>query len=208
MPFGTYMELTDPKLIRALAHGARTAILAHLYDQGPATATECAEAVGESPSACSYHLRKLAEFGFVEEARSDDGRERRWRLLVTGYGIPKEVQDRPEILAALRPWTRRWIEHNQQVVAHYLEEEPKFDPIWRKAATFHQNSPVVTPDELIELGREIQKLIEPYCVDPSERPEGAMRVHTSFIAVPRPFQRKKKRAPAGETSKGKRRGTG
>lgn len=31
-----------------------------------ATATELADDVGESPSGCSFHLRKLAEFGYID----------------------------------------------------------------------------------------------------------------------------------------------
>src|SRR2546425_10594901 len=125
MSFGTYLELTDPKVMRALAHPARTAILNLLQEQGSATATECAEAVGESPSACSYHLRQLAAYGFVEQVPSEDGRERRWRAAIKGYGVPKDAQDRPEVLAALRPLTRRWFEDNQQVIAEFLATEPK-----------------------------------------------------------------------------------
>jgi DNA-binding transcriptional ArsR family regulator len=51
------MELTDPLAMRALAHPARIAIAQHLALEGPATATQCAEVTGMSPSACSYHLR-------------------------------------------------------------------------------------------------------------------------------------------------------
>src|SRR5579859_2346107 len=61
------IQLTDPQMMRALAHQARIAIWLHLGLHGPATATECAEVAGLSPSACSYHLRTLARYGFVEE---------------------------------------------------------------------------------------------------------------------------------------------
>ena len=57
---GNPVELTDPRMMRALAHPARIAIWMHLGLNGPATATECAEIAGLSPSACSYHLRTLA----------------------------------------------------------------------------------------------------------------------------------------------------
>jgi DNA-binding transcriptional ArsR family regulator len=208
MPFENYLELTDPKVMRALAHPARSRILSHLQEQGPSTATECAEVVDESPSACSYHLRQLAKFGFVERAPTDDGRERRWRAKVSGYGIPKEVQDRPEVLAALRPLTRRWFEDNQEVIAEYLATEPKFAAVWRKAATFSTGAPYLTPDELIHLGQEIQKLIAPYEGSRPDRPADAQRVHLSFIGVPWPVKdpskaRKKKPAPK---RKGSRRG--
>src|SRR4051794_27405311 len=69
----------DPRAMRALAHPARLAILEQLASQGPATATECAETAGVSPSACSYHLRALARWGLVTETEGTDRRERRWR---------------------------------------------------------------------------------------------------------------------------------
>jgi DNA-binding transcriptional ArsR family regulator len=189
MSFRKYVEVTDPKMLRALAHPARTAILAYLME-GPATATECAEAAGQSPSACSYHLRKLAELGFVEEAPSEDGRERRWQTLVQGYGIPKEAQDRPEILAALRPLTRRWVQDNQRVIADYLADEPRFDPAWRKAASMQTSAAYLKPEELLELNQAVQKVIDSFGERGKEATEDAMRVHVSFVAIPWPSPRK------------------
>jgi DNA-binding transcriptional ArsR family regulator len=205
MPFGNYVELTDPKVMRALAHPARTAILAHLQDHPTATATECSEVADESPSACSYHLRRLAQLGFVEEVPTGDGRERRWRSLISGYGIPKEAQDRPEVLAAMRPLVRRWIEHSQRVIGDYMAGEHRFEPVWRKAATFQQTNPRVTPDELIRIGEQIQKVFEPY-QEREQPPEGAERIYASFVAVPWPLKgRAKRRSATGRsTSCGKR----
>jgi Helix-turn-helix domain len=63
---GNPLLLTNPRIMRALAHPARIVIWQHLGLEGPATATECAAVAGLSPSACSYHLRTLAKYGFVE----------------------------------------------------------------------------------------------------------------------------------------------
>ena len=95
---GNPVRLTDPKMMRALAHPARIAIWLHIGLRGPATATECAEVAGLSPSACSYHLRTLARYGFVEEDRASaaDGRERPWRARLLAFTI----QDRPDQPAA------------------------------------------------------------------------------------------------------------
>src|SRR5580704_15082466 len=67
---GNPVRLTDPKMMRALAHPARIAIWTHIALRGSVTATECAEVAGLSPSACSYHLRTLAKYGFIEEDRA------------------------------------------------------------------------------------------------------------------------------------------
>jgi DNA-binding transcriptional ArsR family regulator len=195
MPSKKFLELTEPSVIRAVSHPARVAILAYLGD-GPATATECSEAAGVSPSACSYHLRTLARVGFLEETPSDDGRERRWRLKVGGHGIPKSAQDRPEVMAAARLWGRRWIAMDQRILAGYLATEARQPRAWQKAATFSSMEVHLTPDELIELGERFNKMLEPYSrrTESKKRPEGTRPVHFTLTAFPRsedPAQRRR-----------------
>ena len=103
---GNPVELTDPRMMRALAHPARIAIWMHLGLHGPATATECAEIAGLSPSACSYHLRTLARYGFVEEDPDSaaDGRERPWRARMLAFSI----DDVPGAPAATQVASRCW----------------------------------------------------------------------------------------------------
>jgi DNA-binding transcriptional ArsR family regulator len=87
---GNPVKLTDPKMMRALAHPARIAIWSHIGLRGSVTATECAEVAGLSPSACSYHLRTLARYGFIEEDRASaaNGRERPWSAPATWIASP------------------------------------------------------------------------------------------------------------------------
>ena len=73
MAFEGPRQLTDPKAMRAMAHPVRLALMEEINDAGTLTATEAAERVGESPSNCSFHLRQLAKYGFVEEARAAPG---------------------------------------------------------------------------------------------------------------------------------------
>lgn len=75
---GNPVRVTDPRMLRALTHPARIAILTHLASEGPATATERASVAGLSPSACGYHLRSLAQCGFVEEDQESAADGRRW----------------------------------------------------------------------------------------------------------------------------------
>jgi DNA-binding transcriptional ArsR family regulator len=179
--------MTDPAIIRALAHPARTAIIAYLFD-GPATATECSTAVEQSPSSCSYHLRTLAELGFVEEVRSDDGRERRWRLKVRGHGIPKRVQDSPEVQAAARLWGRQWVAIEQRILSEFLAGETREAAVWRKAATFSSHEVHLTPDEVIELGERFTAMLECYLdrTEADNRPAESRTVHFMLTAFPRP----------------------
>src|SRR4051794_28433298 len=72
-----------PPALRGLAHPLRARILALLREHGASTATRVAGRLGESSGATSYHLRRLAAYGFVEEVPGRGaGRERWWRMAV------------------------------------------------------------------------------------------------------------------------------
>src|SRR5215471_13764512 len=86
--------LDEPAVIRMLAHPLRLDLLNHLMAAGPATASQCARAVGDTPSNCSYHLRVLAKHGLVGPDESSDARERPWQALVTGFSV-QGFQDEP-----------------------------------------------------------------------------------------------------------------
>src|SRR5680860_921084 len=76
--------LDDPRSLRAVAHPVRLGILEQLTIHGPMTATELADQLDETPSNCSWHLRKLAEHSFVEEAEGGVGRKRPWQIVSVG----------------------------------------------------------------------------------------------------------------------------
>ncbi|MFC7480188.1 winged helix-turn-helix domain-containing protein [Luedemannella flava] len=111
-------RVTDPRELRALAHPLRMRLLDELMIGGPATATELAGVVGESPANCSWHLRQLARYGYVEETGEGRGRNRPWRIVVrsTVYGHSDDSPDAARIgdelsqlrldreLATLRAW--------------------------------------------------------------------------------------------------------
>src|SRR5690606_21557592 len=61
-------KIRDARVLRAVAHPLRLGILDELLKDGPLTATELAERLGETPANCSWHLRQLARYGFIEEA--------------------------------------------------------------------------------------------------------------------------------------------
>ena len=74
------VEVTDVRALRALAHPLRNRLLGRLRLDGPATASQPGRVFGESSGATSYHLRQLAQYGFVEEVEGEGtARERWWR---------------------------------------------------------------------------------------------------------------------------------
>lgn len=173
--------------MRALAHPARIAILQHLITEGPATATQCAEVAGLSPSACSYHLRALASHGFVEEdlASAADGRHRPWRARVIGM----HLSDRPGQPIAVQAASRLLKESLQarieEVREQYFEREAEYPPEWRTASGLAADVVHVTPEELDTLRQSLQDMLSDYRrLDRAERPSGAKRVHVLLEFLP------------------------
>ena len=180
------LELTDPRAMRALAHPLRLAILEHLDLEGTATATECGRATGESPQACSYHLRALAKWGFVRLAESGDGRETRWALAARGVTWASGAEASPEYQAASSLLKARVLERDARAVSDFFRYEAELEPEWREAAHFMSASIHATPRELEELGRGIAELLARLRrTRREERPEGARPVHVVVRAVPR-----------------------
>ena len=147
MAFEGPRELTDPRAMRAMAHPVRLALLEALSHHGQLTATEAAEIVGESPSNCSFHLRQLAKYGFVEEADGGTGRQRPWRSVHTGMRFT-DVQEDPETALAAgtlaRVFHERWLERARAGMdrRQYLPEE------WRRVTGSDQMTLYVTPEEM------------------------------------------------------------
>ncbi|WP_423202937.1 winged helix-turn-helix domain-containing protein [Micromonospora kangleipakensis] len=78
--------------MRALSHPVRLALMEAL-GEGPLTATQAGELIGEIPTTCSFHLRQLARYGFVEEAGGGRGRARPWRLTRRRRSAPARPED-------------------------------------------------------------------------------------------------------------------
>ena len=109
-----HLAISDPKMMRALAHPLRVALIEAIgqADSQTLTATEASELLGESPANCAFHLRTLAKYGFVEEAGGGRGRQRPWRLRYSGLEIspPWEDQEtRLAVQAAAGIWFDRWL---------------------------------------------------------------------------------------------------
>jgi DNA-binding transcriptional ArsR family regulator len=181
------MRVSDPQVMRALAHPACIEIVEYLNDTGAAvTATECAGMVGLSPSATSYHLRELAKYGLVEQAPSrGDGRERLWQGASTGLRIeadPDEPGGDAATAALVDMYLNRDVARAREWMGR-LSGEPEQ---WRRASVVMGHRLLVTAEELSALAARVNELLEPYRM--RERrdapPEGARRVDMTFLAIP------------------------
>jgi DNA-binding Lrp family transcriptional regulator len=163
-------------------------LLGRLRRDGPLTATQAAERVGESPAACSFHLRQLAKYGLVEEAGGGRGRERPWRATAMFTSWPG-APERPELAAATELLSTVIAERYFDHLLNWLARRGGEPREWQARELFGDVAIPLTPDELGELDRSVQKLIEPYLErisNPSLSPEGARLV--MFIALGFPLE--------------------
>jgi DNA-binding transcriptional ArsR family regulator len=179
--------ILDTAVMRAMAHPARLALLEHLRNGGPATATECAGVVGLSPSATSYHLRALARAGLVEAAPGrGDGRERLWRITAGRYAVTGVADLAPEGREALRALLESLLAWDEIRVRRYLSQLDAEPPEWQDAAFFMDSSLQVTAEELTALSRAVFDLLEPYRKDRrTDPPAGTRTVSMAVRALPR-----------------------
>jgi DNA-binding transcriptional ArsR family regulator len=163
--------------MRALAHPTRLALLDHLHAVEQATATECADVVGDSPSSCSYHLRALAKWGFVAEADGGVGRERPWRAAAARIEFSSDGLEatmlRDEVVA-----------RQQQRLRDALRREHELPPRWRRATQTSSASLELSPAELEELGARFEQLLDEFRGRGERR--GTQRVIVSFGAAREP----------------------
>jgi predicted ArsR family transcriptional regulator len=76
-------RLHDPRVLRAIAHPARSRILDELHAAGPLRAADVARLLDVPANQASFHLRQLAKYGLIEPAPelAKDGRDRVWRTV-------------------------------------------------------------------------------------------------------------------------------
>jgi DNA-binding transcriptional ArsR family regulator len=79
-------QITDAKVLAAMAHPLRSRLMDALRVYGPATASILAERTGQAVGNISHHLHTLAACELIEEAPelARDRRERWWRLVSVG----------------------------------------------------------------------------------------------------------------------------
>ncbi len=172
----TYRRLQDPRELAALAHPVRLGIMELLTVSGPLTATELADRLDETPANCSWHLRKLAEHHFVEEAGGGIGRQRPWQ--VRSVGLAWDENDAsPGQLRAGRALEQMLLERQ---VTRFHEARARLhddgDEDWGQAASATQSASWLTLDELEEVNAEIRAVLERYVdrlTDPALRPAGS-----------------------------------
>jgi DNA-binding transcriptional ArsR family regulator len=179
--------ISDPAVMRALAHPARLALLEYLANhRDGATATQCATVVGLSPSATSYHLRALAKVGLIQEGPSrGDARERVWRATHEGYDVRNAPDAGAAEVAAETALVETFLARQNEKVRRFVALARSGPREWYDAAIVGDRTLEVTAPELTKLMAQIDELVEPFKArNRAEPPLGARMVSFQLRAVP------------------------
>jgi DNA-binding transcriptional ArsR family regulator len=173
----------DAHSLRGLAHPLRITILGILRMDGPSTATRLARRLGQDSGNISWHLRQLAEHGFIAEDAGRGTRRERWwqavhqanRLDVAG------LEGGPETGELVTAYLGHILEQAADRAAAFVADDG-WTPDWRAAADFSGWRLELTPAGLRALTAELAGVVERHR---ESAVPGAATVHVQLQAFPR-----------------------
>ncbi|GAA5107543.1 helix-turn-helix domain-containing protein [Alloalcanivorax gelatiniphagus] len=179
--------LSDPRVLRAIAHPVRTRILEELSASGPVRAADVARELGIPANQASFHLRQLAKYGLVEEAPEEarDRRDRVWRATAPqGFTVKlSDLQDAPGGRAAVDVFRTTQLARLHEVVERtFRMDRPEGSGVF--ATSDHAIK--LTDDEAHQLRQEIDDVIESWARRTRGRDPGRRTYHLVQIIQPQP----------------------
>lgn len=167
----------SPTQLRALTHPARLRMLGVLRMEGPSTATALARRLGLNTGATSYHLRQLAQHGFiVDDDERGNGRERWWRAAHTSTRASREDAPDPADKETFDAYVQTVVVLYTQMMQEAIEAQSTLPDEWRRASTFSDYGCRLRPEQARRLLDRVTDLIEEFEeaeeLDPDD-PEGA-----------------------------------
>ncbi|WP_336215794.1 winged helix-turn-helix domain-containing protein [Nonomuraea sp. LPB2021202275-12-8] len=177
-------KISDPRVLKVVAHPLRVRLLGLLRADGSATASELGRRVAESSGSTSYHLRELAKFGFIEEdPERRDGRERRWRArhLYTSWDND-EMSATPEGREAVKIMQLRQVAVLEQAIQdHDVADWPAE---WLMAAGISDHFVRLPASAVHELTDRVDDLLRELTARHAGAPD-AEQVHIWLAGFPR-----------------------
>jgi DNA-binding transcriptional ArsR family regulator len=176
----------NAQTLKGIAHPIRLRLLGLLREDGPSTATKLAERIGQSSGVTSYHLRQLAQFGFVEDAveQGGGGRERWWKAAHRYTSL--EAKDVREAPAEAEAYMRAIANAYADRMDRWLGEMPMLPSVWDEASTFSDFALRLTAAEATEFLAKITEMIQAQRADraDADAPDDAERVSVQLQVMP------------------------
>ncbi|WP_051246310.1 ArsR/SmtB family transcription factor [Nocardioides halotolerans] len=175
----------SPQQLKALTHPTRLRMLGMLRVDGPATATALAARLGLNTGATSYHLRQLAQHGFVvDDPSQGNGRERWWKAAHRSTTTEVSAIEDPEARETTEAYLQSVAVVMTELLQRAIEELPLVPPEWGDASTFSDWVVKLTPGRARALVDAVVAAIE--SEDPDEESPDAEDFVIQVAAYPYP----------------------
>ncbi len=165
----------DARAVRVLAHPLRSRLLGALRLHGPSTATELAKRLGTNSGATSYHLRRLADVGLIDDDPGDDPvldaasspsrnrRERRWRTSPQRHQLRRCDVAHDEDAATALAWLERdYVRHFAERTERWLDASSDWPATWVDELGLSDSLALVDLDQLLALRGELQSVLRKF----------------------------------------------
>jgi DNA-binding transcriptional ArsR family regulator len=149
----------DSRSLRGLAHPLRIRILNALRLDGPSTATALARRFGQDSGNISWHLRQLAEHGFIaEDTERGTRRERWWHALhrASQLDLASFAGD-PEAGGPIEVYLHQSLEQYFERAAAFLAED--WSAEWHQASEFSGWQIEMSPSGVRALTDELKAVL-------------------------------------------------
>jgi DNA-binding transcriptional ArsR family regulator len=182
-------RVLDARSLRGLAHPLRMRLLSELRRSGPATASQLAARLGESSGATSYHLRQLAEYGFLEDApEHGKGRERWWQAMHGGVELNEALllDPDPAVRGAAAVFMHEVSTVHAQELSTFVATAHDWSADWYEGSDASDWTLRLTPELSVELIAKMHELVDSYRARalPEGTPEAEqVRIHSHVFPV-------------------------
>jgi DNA-binding transcriptional ArsR family regulator len=180
-----------PRRLRGLVNPIRVRLLHLLETDGPATASQLGRRIGESSGTTSYHLRILADLGFVEDdPEHGNGRDRWWRMPYRSTAFSFRSPDDPadaENIGLATQYMRLSVDTLHRRMVSFVDSLPdRVDELSTLPWTFSEVSIELTHEQARALSAEVIAIVQRYAHRPGDPPRGggAERAIFQFQMLP------------------------
>ena len=169
--------MSDPRVLRAIAHPTRGRILDELGATGPMRAADVGEALDIPANQASFHLRQLAKYGVIQPApeAARDKRDRVWRLTdERGFRLDvKDIEKQPGGKAAVSVFRQ-----NKAAWAHRLVDEVfSFTQHKDSFSAIVDQTMKLTKDEAAEFMGEVDEVLAKW----ADKTRGRSRDRRTYV---------------------------
>ncbi len=174
--------------LRALSHPTRLRMLMLLRLEGPTTATQLAQQLKLNTGATSYHLRQLAEHGFIEEDHErGDARDRWWRAAHESTRADLDLRTSDEAAESSEAYLHSVALMYTETLMQHADERRYLPEAWLEASTTSDWHVRLTPQRAEQMLEALIEVIEKWGddEDPVGTPDAGDYV-INLNAFPRP----------------------